>query len=75
LELGDYQICQRTINDFSIQVLSEQVDKNKLIAHLNQIFEKKGCEVPDWHWQRFEKRETHLKRRRIISNLNMRDET
>lgn len=73
VEFEDYQICQHTLNDFSIQVHPELNDKNKLIDHLNQLFIQKHCSLPDWHWQPYALREKGLKRRRIQAKLDERN--
>lgn len=70
IEFDDYQICQHAVNQFSIQVTPEPVDKNSVIAHLNQLFQDKNCDTPHWHWEVFVKREPWLKQRRIQAKLS-----
>lgn len=70
IEFEDYQICQQTLNEFSIQVTPELRDKNRLIEHLNQLFHQKNCVIPDWYWQPYEKKEQGRKRRRIQCTLS-----
>ncbi|MFI4963057.1 MAG: F390 synthetase-related protein [Legionellales bacterium] len=65
----DYQICQESLTDFSIQVSPELEDKDVLITHLNTLFKQKGCAIPNWHWQGFEKKPMDIKRRRIQSKF------
>ena len=67
----DYLICQQAINEFSIQVVPELMDKNLLIDHLNQLFSQKNCELPNWHWQIYENKTMDVKRRRIQSFLSL----
>lgn len=70
IEFEDYQICQHNLDEFSIQVEPEPLDKNRLIEHLNQIFQQKNCEIPTWRWEAFVKREPGMKQRRIQSKLS-----
>jgi putative adenylate-forming enzyme len=65
----DYLICQHAINEFSIQVTPELVDKNILIDHLNTLFRQKACDIPNWNWQVYEKKAMDVKRRRIQSKI------
>lgn len=69
MEFEDYRICQYDINNFSIQVFPELLDSSKLIAHLNQLFIQIDCDIPQWHWQTYEKKECHIKQRRIMSTM------
>ena len=71
VEFDDYQICQHALNEFSIQVSPQPLEenKNKLIAHLNQLFKTKGCDIPHWNWQTYEPKESSVKRRRIQSKF------
>lgn len=73
VEFEDYQICQHAINELSIQMVPDLVDKNSLIAHLNQLFIQKGCDIPTWIWQDYEEKKREAKRRRIQSKLEYRD--
>ncbi len=71
IEFEDYQICQQTLDEFSIQVEPGPVDKEQLIHHLNELFRQKNCTTPNWRWEPFVKRESGIKRRRIQSNLTV----
>jgi putative adenylate-forming enzyme len=61
----DYRIRQHSLQEFSIQIIPELNDKEALISHLNQVFQKKNCDLPAWTWQPFEYNEKGVKRRRI----------
>lgn len=69
IEFEEYQICQHALDTFSIQVEPEPADKDQLINHLNQLFRKKNCTIPHWHWEPFTQREQGMKRRRIQSKF------
>lgn len=64
-KLDDYQIKQQSINEFSIQVCPEFTHKEALIEHLNQLFDSKHCEKPQWLWEDWVPKEKGAKQRRI----------
>lgn len=71
VEFDDYQICQLSLNEFSIRISPDIKDKTTLITHLNHLFQQKKCETPNWHWQAYEVKNPGVKTRRIQSRLVM----
>ncbi|WP_058533062.1 F390 synthetase-related protein [Legionella saoudiensis] len=62
-EFDDYTIQQHDLNQFSIQITPEIMEKDALIAHLNKLFHDYDC--PHWEWRPFIKKELSTKNRRI----------
>ena len=69
VEFEEYQIQQIKLNEVTIQVYPDLENKALLTSYLNQIFEQKGCQIPKWIWQEYERKEISSKRRRIQSKL------
>jgi len=63
----DYKITQLSLNEFSIQITPDIIDKNKMLEHLNQFFHKKQCDIPKWQWQSYQENLLDKKFRRIQS--------
>lgn len=64
----EYRIIQKDLNEFIIQI-TPNVDKDEFLRHLNQLFLQKHCEVPNWHWETYQKENVDRKTRRIQSEL------
>jgi putative adenylate-forming enzyme len=71
VEFEEYQIQQLTLTEFVIKVFPDLEKKSLLTSCLNQIFERKGCQIPTWIWQKYEKKKMSDKRRRIESKLTI----
>lgn len=70
-EFDDYRIIQNALTKFTIQITPEPDDKELMIAHLNQLFIQKQCELPDWDWAVYEKNLVFNKFRRIQSKVTL----
>ncbi|GGI82314.1 F390 synthetase-related protein [Legionella impletisoli] len=70
VEFEDYGIIQTTKDEFILQIAPESLDKQKLIHHLNELFERYHCSKPNWVFQPLPSRALTAKRRRIISSWN-----
>lgn len=73
-QLNDYQLIQKDTSSYSIATLPElpHEHKQRLEQHLNQLFDKLNCQLPQWQWQAFNEIERQNKKRRIQSNLSQR---
>jgi putative adenylate-forming enzyme len=70
VSFNDYLICQQSSLEFNIQITPELENKEVLIMHLNSLFIQKGCDIPNWNWQPYEKQALDAKQRRIQSKFD-----
>lgn len=64
-EFEDYAIQQHALNQFTIQIIPDLLEKEALIAHLNELFHSQNYDIPSWKWQPFIKKELGAKNCRI----------
>lgn len=63
--IDDYQLTQVSLQEIHIEITPMLDDINPLINHLNQLFQQKHCEIPQWHWKELSALSISEKRRRI----------